>query len=79
MTIALISLIWLGCLAALVWRLARRPQRVTHGGERSPRLLDDTGGQLDAAIGEILAANASEAAAAKDVGDGSQKDLYVRP
>jgi len=76
MTILLISLIWLGCLAALVLRLATRPARESATGERSPRLLKDVGGDFEAAIGELLA---SKAAAAEHVRDGSHEDLYVRP
>lgn len=76
MTIVLISLIWFGCLAALVWRLASRPERGTGAWERSPRLLKDARADFEAAIGEILA---SKAATAQDVRDGSHKDLYVRP
>lgn len=76
MTILLISLIWFGCLAALVLRLATRPERRAVVGERSPRLLKDARGDFEAAIGEILA---SKAAPAEHVGDGSHEDLYVRP
>lgn len=76
MTIVLITLIWFGCLAALVWRLATRPERIPAGAERSPRLLKDARGDFEAAIGEILA---SKAATAQDVRDGSHEDLYVRP
>lgn len=82
MTIVLISLIWFGCLAALVWRLATRPERIPASAkqlasvERSPRLLKDARGDFEAAIGEILA---SKTATAQDVRDGSHKDLYVRP
>lgn len=76
MTILLISLIWFGCLAALVLRLATRPGRESATWERAPRLLRDARGDFEAAIGEILA---SKAAAAEDVRDGSHEDLYVRP
>jgi hypothetical protein len=76
MTIVLISLIWFGCLAAIVWRLATRPERTAGTWERSPRLLKDAREDFEAAIGEILA---SKAAAAQDVRDGSHEDLYVRP
>jgi hypothetical protein len=76
MTIVLISLIWLGCLAALVLRLATRPKRATGTWERSPRLLKDARVDFEAAIGEILA---SKAATAENVRDGSHEDLYVRP
>ena len=79
MTILLISLIWLGCLAALVLRLASRPERGSTSLERSPRLLKDARGDFEAAIGEILASKASKAAAAEHVRDGSHEDLYVRP
>ena len=79
MTIALISIIWFGCLAALVWRLATRPERAPQSGGRSPRLLKDARADFEAAIGEILASKASKAATAEHVRDGSQKDLYVRP
>jgi hypothetical protein len=82
MTIVLISLIWLGCLAALVWRLATRPERAVVTWKRSPRLLKDARADFEDAIGEILASTAlraSKAATAQDVRDGSQEDLYVRP
>ncbi len=76
MTIVLISLIWFGCLAALVWRLATRPERAVVTWERSPRLLKDARADFETAIGEILA---SKAATTQDVRDGSHEDLYVRP
>ncbi|MGA7705204.1 MAG: hypothetical protein WB998_09950 [Solirubrobacteraceae bacterium] len=76
MTILLISLIWFGCLAALVLRLSTRPGRESAAWERSPRLLKDARGDFEAAIGEILA---SKAATAENVRDGSHEDLYVRP
>ncbi len=79
MTIVLISLIWFGCLAALVWRLATRPEGAAGIWERSPRLLRDARGDFEAAIGEILASKASKAAATENVRDGSHEDLYVRP
>jgi hypothetical protein len=82
MTILLISLIWFGCLAALVLRLATRPERESPVRGRSPRLLKDARGDFETAIGEILASKASEAsktAPTEHVRDGSHEDLYVRP
>ena len=76
MTIVLISLIWLGCLAALVLRLATRPERDALTRERSPRLLKDARADFEQAIEGILA---SKTATAQDVRDRAHEDLYVRP
>jgi hypothetical protein len=89
MTIILISLIWLTALAALVLRLAARPQRAPVSLERSPKLLEDKRPDFERPIGEdrrpdferpigeVLAS--SKPATAQDVRDRAQKDLYVRP
>jgi hypothetical protein len=76
MIIFLISLVWLMVLAALVFRLVTRPERVSTSWERSPRLLEDNRAAFDEAIGAVLA---SKTATAKDVRDRAQEDLYVRP
>jgi hypothetical protein len=75
MTILLISLIWLTALAALVLRLATRPERASASRERSPQLLKDSRADFEHAIGAVLA---SKPATAKDVRNRAQKDLYVR-
>lgn len=76
MTILLISLLWFGCLAALVLRLATRPEREDIAQERSPKLLKDVRADFEQAMGEILA---SKTATAQDVRDRAKHDLYVRP
>jgi hypothetical protein len=76
MTILLISLLWLGCLAALVLRLAMRPERAPAKWERSPSLLKNSRADFEQAIEAILS---SKTATAKDVRDRAQHDLYVRP
>jgi hypothetical protein len=76
MTILLISLVWLTALAALVYRLATRPERIPTGWERSPRLLKDNREAFDEAIGAVLA---SKTAPAEHVRDGAHENLYVRP
>ncbi len=76
MTILLISLVWFAALAALVMRLAMRPERAPAGLERSPRLLQDEPADFQQPIGEVLV---SKPATAQDVRDRAQKDLYVRP
>ena len=76
MTILLISLVWLAVLAALVYRLATRPERDAADWERSPSLLEGNRSSLDDAIATLLQ---SKPATAKDMRDSAQKDLYVRP
>jgi hypothetical protein len=77
MIVLLISLVWLVSLTALVYRLATRAGRAPASLERSPRLLvDSSGADFEEAIGAILA---SKPAAAKDVRDRAQHDLYVGP
>ncbi len=76
MTILLISLVWFAALAALVLRLAMRPERASAGLERAPRLLKDRRADLEQPISEVLV---SKPATAQDMRDRAQKDLYVRP
>ena len=76
MTILLISLVWLAVLAALVYRLATRPERDAADWERSPGLLDGNRSSFEDAIATLLQ---SQPATAKDMRDSAQKDLYVRP
>jgi hypothetical protein len=76
MTIILIALVWLTALAALVYRLATRPERAPISWERSPHLLEGSRTAFDEAMGAVLA---SKAATAEDVRDRAQEDLYVRP
>jgi hypothetical protein len=82
MTILLISLVWLALLAALVYRLATRPERVMSARKRSPRLLDEGRPSFEQVISESLQmtpAAGSKPATAEHVGDRTQEDLYVRP
>lgn len=76
MTILLIALVWLGALAALVYRLASRPERMAASWERSPRLLKEERTSFEQAMTAVLQ---SKPATAKDMRDRAQKDLYVRP
>lgn len=76
MTILLISLVWLVALAALVYRLATRPERDAAGWERSPGLLEGNRASFEDAIATLMQ---SKPATAKDMRDRAQKDLYVRP
>lgn len=76
MTILLISLVWLSALGALVYRLPTRPERVSSGWERSPRLLEQNHASFEEAMAAILR---SQPATAKDMRNSAQKDLYVRP
>lgn len=76
MTILLTSLVWFAALAALVYRLATRPERDAAGWERSPSLLEGNRSSFDDAIATLLQ---SKPATAKDMRDRAQKDLYVGP
>jgi hypothetical protein len=76
MIILLISSLWLIALAALVLRLATRPERTVAGAERTPRLLPSARASFEQAMEAMLA---SEPATAKDVLDRAKHDLYVRP
>jgi ABC-type sulfate transport system permease component len=76
MTILLISIVWFVALAALVFLLARRPMGAQASWERSPRLLQAARVSFEQAMQAMLA---SDPAAAKDVRDRAQEDLYVRP
>jgi hypothetical protein len=84
MIVPLISIIWLATLVALVVRLATRPARTVALPERrSPALLESGRVSFERAIGEMLrarpVASSSKPAAAENVRDGAQEDLYVRP
>jgi hypothetical protein len=82
MVIILISITWLATLlvVASVCRMAAHGERVVAvpRAGRSPRLLDMA--QMRArAISLKLEDRRSKAATAEYVGNGAQKDLYVRP